>query len=229
MIASGLGLISTIMGMIGSSVANRRAKNELDALAAGQKISPAIGQGEQIYREMASQGLPGYENRLSDIDQSVPMTANQLRDFLSGGGAVDMINRIWSNRNKAVTDLQTADDAAKIENRQRLAQYLAGVVAPAQERLQDNLSSLSMAKIGINQAQTQDIMNYINTLLNTVGNDRLLYSWLNNKLGGKNSDNKDNTIAMQMNAGGGIPTSRPGGSGIFNPLYDNVNTLYAVR
>lgn len=222
MIASGLGLISTIMGMIGSSVANRRAKNEIDTLASGQKISPAIGQGEQIYREMASQGLPGYENRLSDIDQSVPMTANQLRDFLSGGGAVDMINRMWNSRNKAVTDLQTADDAAKIENRQRLAQYLAGVVAPAQERLQDNLNSLSMAKIGINQAQTQDNMNYINTLLNTVGNDRALYSWLNNKLGSKGG------VGSANNTWSNVPLSKPVDTIIPGQQYNFVNPLFEV-
>lgn len=193
MIGAGLGLLSSVMGIISSANANARTRRQIDELAAKQKMPAAIGQGEAIMRDLATKGLPGYQNQLSEINESVPMTINQMRDFITSGGAIEMANKLWSGRNKAVNQLQSADDAARVQNRQQLADYLSRVVAPAQSRLQDDINSLAMARMGTNQAQTQDLLNFVNTGLNAVGNDKGLYKWLGTKLGYDTDDDKDDS------------------------------------
>lgn len=183
MIGSILGIVSSLIGAITSASANKRSQKQLDTLASKQRVPEAVRRIEAILREQAASDMPGMQNQLSDIDTSQAQTISQARDYVSGGGLLGALGKIYTEGNKAKRGVYDANERFKTEAQNRLAAGLGSVVAPAEASLQDDLNSLALAKVGINQAGTQDKLNFMNTGLNAVSNDRGLLAIINSLLG----------------------------------------------
>jgi len=189
MVGAILGLLSSIIGAATSDSANNKTQSELDALARNQKVPDSVRAGEAILREQANMGLPGYESRKTDIESSIPQTLNQAKDYVSGGGLIESLSQIYSQSNKQKRDLANANDEAMIANKNKLASYLGGVSGAYESRANENLNDIALAKIGVNQAGTQDKLNFskngTESLTNLIGDDKALLEYL---LGGKDKD-----------------------------------------
>lgn len=183
MVGAAMGLVSSILGMIMSSQANKKSRGELDELAGKQTLSPALLSAEALLKEQATTGLPGYENQKAEIGSSTAQTINQMKDYVSGGGLIQAVADLTTKANARQRSLDDANNAAMLENKARLASFLGNTKAGAEYQLQDNLNSIATAKIGINQAGTQDALNFTNLGLNAIGNDRGLLAMINKLLG----------------------------------------------
>jgi len=184
MVGAILGLLSLVLGMGSSASANKKSKAELDAIAAKQRIPEGVLAGENILREQAGGNIPGFENRKSEIESSVPQTINQMKDYVSGGGLISALSNIYTKSNEEKRQLNDTNSEFQVNAKNRLASYLGGVKGGAETNLQNDLNSISLAKVGVNQAGTQDRLNYTNQGLNAVSNDKALYRMLSNLLNG---------------------------------------------
>lgn len=176
-------MLSTVLGLISSSSANKKSQASLDELAKKQKISEGVLAGENILREQAYGNMPGYENRMADIESSVPQTINQAKDYVSGGGLLDTLSKIYAESNKEKRALNDSNAMFQTQAKDRLASYMGGVKGGAETNLQNDLNSIALSKIGITQTGTQDKLNFMNMGLNAVSNDSALAKLINNLLG----------------------------------------------
>jgi hypothetical protein len=192
MVGAILGLLSSIIGAATSGSANDKTREELDILARNQKVPDSVRAGEAILREQANMGLPGYESRKTDIESSIPQTLNQAKDYISGGGLIESLSQIYSQNNKQKRDLANANDEAIIANKNKLASYLGSVSGAYESRTNENMNDIALAKIGVNQAGTQDKLNFmkygIDSLTQSVGNESGLLEQILALTGGKDNN-----------------------------------------
>jgi len=199
MVGAILGLLSSVLGMVSSASANKKSKAELDAIAAKQRIPEGVLAGENILREQAGGNIPGFENRKSEIESSVPQTINQMKDYVSGGGLISALSNIYTKSNEEKRQLNDTNSEFQVNAKNRLASYLGGVKGGAETNLQNDLNSISLAKVGVNQAGTQDRLNYTNQGLNAVSNDKALYRMLSNLLNGNGDQTTDPSTGYELN------------------------------
>lgn len=188
MVGAILGLLSSIIGSISANSANNKSQSELDALAGKQKVPDSVRAGEQIMREQASGNMPGYDNQMSNIDSSQAQTINQAKDYVSGGGLLSALSNIYTKGNEQKRGVMDANSMFQTQAKDKLASYLGQVSGGAEQTVQNDLNSLALAKVGINQAGTQDTLNFMNTGLNAVGNDKGLLAIINQLLSGSGSN-----------------------------------------
>jgi len=162
MFSSIVGLLASIIGGAVSSSANKDYQAELDDQIEKQKVSEALNQAEQIYKEQATRGLPYYEQQKAEIETSIPTTLNQARDYLSGGEMVDALKSIYSNTQQQKRQLDVANAQQRIANQQAYGQFLGSTLAPAQERVAAAQTALSLQKAEAEVTRQQDMLGFAN-------------------------------------------------------------------
>jgi gas vesicle protein len=178
-----LGIISSLIGAASAGKANKQSQRDLDALARNQRVPDAVKQGEELLRDLAYGDLPGYQYRLSDIESSQAQTINQAKDYVSGGGLLGALSEIYTRGNAAKRELTDTNAQYRDAAKNKLVDYLSRVTAGYDMKLQDDLNSIALAKVGVTQAGTQDKLNFMNTGLNAVSNDKGLLAIINKLLG----------------------------------------------
>ena len=183
MIGAILGLVSSLIGAATSASANEKSNTALNELAAKQRVPDSVRAGQAILSEQAAGDMPGMNNQLSDIESSQAQTINQIKDHVSGGGLLSALENIYTQGNAAKRGVYDANKQFQVSAKDKLAGYLGSISGGAESKVQDDLNSLALAKVGITQAGTQDKLNFMNTGLNSVSNDKGLLAIINKLLG----------------------------------------------
>ena len=157
-----VGLLASIIGGAISSSANKDYQAELDKQIENQRVSAALNQAEQIYKEQAMRGLPYYEQQKAEIETSIPTSLNQARDYLSGGGMVDALTSIYSNTQQQKRQLDVANAQQRIANQQAYGRFLGQVKAPAEQHVSDIQTELALEKAEAEVIRQQDILGFAN-------------------------------------------------------------------
>ena len=164
-----LGLLGSVVNMIGSSDSNEKTQEEIYALREKNKISEALKKAVNMASESAAGGLPGYESIQSDIKSELPTTLNQMRDMVSGGTLTDIMTQLYTRQNKSLRDLDVTNEQAKIANKKNLQDLLSGAMAGAETNQLATEMSLGLTSAALQQQGTKDQMSYLNQLLGGAG------------------------------------------------------------
>ena len=176
MIGSLLSLVPSLVGLFSSNSAHDDYSAELEKIKEQQKLSQSALQAKSLYAENATRGLAGYETMKEDIQNQLPTTLNESRDWLSGGGVVDFLSRSKAQTDQQLRQLNSANEQQKQKNMSDYAGYLGNNMAYREDQLLQNQSQLGIAK-GYNQvdkASTQNkIMGGVGNMLAGIGDEDL--------------------------------------------------------
>lgn len=127
-----------IANLIGGISANKKHKEYAKMLQGLSMTMPtAITDAETLYKGNASQGLPGYETYMADIESLLPSTVNVGREVVDNPSQLlDMVAKASATAGSKIRDLGIEDADAKLKNEVALANFLSSVKAPMQNDIQ---------------------------------------------------------------------------------------------
>lgn len=168
MVGALLGLVSSIIGGAMSSFSHDETQSQLSEMVRKTTVPESVRRGEAILREQANTGLPGYEEQLSEIDSSIPMTLNQAKDYISSGGLVESLSKMYSQSNAAKRELGRANDAAITANKDKLARYLGDVSGKYEYLTEAQKQALQLEGLKEQKASDYDTMAALSSGINSI-------------------------------------------------------------
>lgn len=145
MIGEILSLIPSIIGLFGSNKSHDQYSDELNRLNEQQRLSRSALQAKSLLAENATRGLVGLNTMRENVNNQLPTTLNESKDWLTSGGAVDFLSRASAATNKQLLALDMANESAKQDNMKMYAGYLGGAMANREDQLLDNKTQLGVA------------------------------------------------------------------------------------
>ena len=115
MVGEIIGLVGTLANMISGFAADSshaQSEEQLQKLRDKQKLAASWNKAEGLYRSDLGKGLPGYESEYSDILSRIPTTLNESKDYMTSGGAQELISKLFPQQNQALRNLNAANPTA---------------------------------------------------------------------------------------------------------------------
>ena len=165
---SAVPIIGAIPGIISAIVgANSSAdyQKKLEELRQQQHLAAGYKRGENIYKELSNEGLPGYESQESELDTSIPTTLNQMKDYVSSGSLVDAVAGMSAKVNQQKRQLGAANDAALLQNKQSLGNYESSVMGPAETKVADDKTQLAIGGAYEKMQGTSNSLGWMNQIV----------------------------------------------------------------
>ena len=165
-----LSLIPSVISMFSSNSAEDDYQKKLSAIRNNQALSQSALQAKSLLAENATRGLAGYETMKSDIENRLPETIAENRDWLSSGEAVDFLVKSKAETDRQLRSLATANEQQKQNNMKMYADYLGTNMANREDFMRNNQADIDIAKaqLGYNQAATNS--KQWGNLIGSVGN-----------------------------------------------------------
>ena len=155
-LTSSIGSIATLLqGLIGDK-SYKKTQDELNQEALSARLSEYTQRGVGIMNELGNTGLQGYNQMKQEVDSQIPTTLNEAKDYLSSGGLVDALSKIYTQSSAQKRDLGVANANALLENKQKLASYLGQVAGPQDTMASDEKRKIDLLKIANQSAQSQN-------------------------------------------------------------------------
>lgn len=127
-------LPSIIAGMFAKGQHNKFA-SFLEDMA--KDLPTGIEAGEDIFRELASKGMPGYEVAKERIGSTMPTTMSIAKDVVDSPSALlGVLAKGQEGVTSQIRQLNVQNEAARMANMGQYASYLSGPYAGAQIRQQ---------------------------------------------------------------------------------------------
>lgn len=174
MIGSLLSLIPSIVGLFSSNSAHDEYSDSLQKIRNNQKLSPSALQAKSMLAENATRGMAGYETMREDIENRLPVTINENRDWLSSGAAVDFLVKSKAQTDQQLRQLNVANAQTKQKNMDTYAGFLGGTMARQENDLLQNQSQLDVAGAynQVEKSATQNkIMGGVGNMLAGIGDE----------------------------------------------------------
>jgi hypothetical protein len=170
------GVVGTAAGILGdawnwvtSIKSNKETQAMVDALRNKNVLSPALLDSLNMVGEQSNQGLPGYENIVSEEKGKLPTTLNQIRDSVSSGNMMDIVTNLYTKQNQDLNQLAVADAQTKAKNKEKLSGFLANELAPAQDKQRSTEFGLTIGKDRVRQQGVKDNQGYLADILGKLG------------------------------------------------------------
>ena len=145
MVGAFLSLVPTIASLFASNKGHNEYGQDLNTLRQNQRLPESLLRANNLYAENATRGLPGYENYRQDIENTIPETINQSKDFLTGNGAIELLGNARARADKQIRDLNAANATAQQQNMDQYGRFLSDRMAWGETNLQNNMNELSVA------------------------------------------------------------------------------------
>ncbi len=132
-----LTLASAIPQILSGFVANSQHKTQSDLLSGMELDMPTgIKDAENILRENAASGLPGYEKYKGDIKSTMATGLSAYKDVIDNPAAIlGALSSSQTSMNESLADLAIKDAMVKLENEKSLASFLGGTKAGAEMQI----------------------------------------------------------------------------------------------
>ena len=164
-----LGIVSNAVNMFASGNADEGMISTIADQERKNVIPSALKQAMNIYGEQANEGLPGYESLVSEEKTTLPTTLNEMKDAATSGELMGKMTQLYAQRNKGLRDLGVANAQAKLGNKEKLAQFLGGPYANAQNTQLSTSMNLALAKASAMMGKTKQAGDYLSALGKGVG------------------------------------------------------------
>lgn len=168
--------IPTIVGLFSSNSAHDEYSDSLQKIRDNQKVSQSAIQARSLLAENATRGMAGYETMKEDIENRLPVTINENRDWLTSGGAVDFLVKSKAQTDQQLRNLAVQNAQAKQGNMNMYSQFLGTNMAQQENQLLQNQSQLDVAKAynQVDKSATQNkIMGGVGNALAGIGDQDL--------------------------------------------------------
>ena len=131
-------LIPIAISLVSSLVQNKQRKEYQSVLAKQNMSMPSgITDAEMIYQQLANVGLPGAEKIKENIFATAAGNLSQARRTTGGmGDYFEILNNAFTGAEDKASGIDIQDAQMKAGNSAQLAQFLAGVKAPAEQGIQ---------------------------------------------------------------------------------------------
>jgi len=203
-----VGILGDAWNWVTSIKSNKETQAMVDNLRNKNVLSPALLESLNMVGEQSNQGLPGYENMVSETKGRIPSTLNQIRDAVNSGEMMDTVTNLYTKQNETLNQLAVANAQTKTGNKEKLSGFLANDLAPAQDKQRHTGFGLAIGKDEVRQQGVKDNQSYLADILGKVGGSSGGGSgWLDAIFGGNGEDKKN-----PQPTGGGVDTSSGGGS-----------------
>lgn len=129
-----LSLASSLPSII-AGITAKKQHNQYASLLAGEakNLPTGIDAGEDIFRELASKGMPGFEVAKEQIASTMPTTMSAAKDVVdSPAGLLGVLAKGQEGVTDQIRKLNVDNEAARIGNMKQYASYLSGPYAAAQ-------------------------------------------------------------------------------------------------
>lgn len=140
-----ISLIPTIASLFASNKGHKQYGEDLDAIRKNQRMSDSLLQARSLYAENATRGLPGYENIRQDIENTIPETLNQSKDWLTGNGAIEMLGSARARADQQIRNLNAQNEQARLNNTMQYGQFLSGPMAAEDINMRNTQNELAVA------------------------------------------------------------------------------------
>jgi hypothetical protein len=142
-----LGLLGSVIGSFTQNSQTNSTQKQLNAMMGQNVISPYLVQGEHMLEEQTNQGVANYQGQREEIQSELPTTLNQIKDYASAGTLLDTLGKFQASQNKQLRALANQNAQAKMGNKANLAQYMAGVMGPADQQRMATNEQLQLGQI----------------------------------------------------------------------------------
>jgi hypothetical protein len=192
-------VVNTIANMASAFSANRAFNKEsagLTSIQNGLHLAPEWNQEEDLLRSDLGVGKHDYEQQQNEVRTGTASTMREASDFLTQGGMVEAMQKLYGAENKQLTQNQRENELA-IEGHKKDYTSFLGEKAKAQDTLLSTGRSLDLMKLGVDQQKTADMTSFANKgaegidpmrmfsqLMSTPGIDKYLAAMLAKKNGG---------------------------------------------
>ena len=219
MMGSIIGLLSSVIGGAISSSANKKYQKTLQDELDKQKLPDSLGKADLFYSDQAGRGSPYFEQQKAEIDTSVPTTLNQARDYMQGGGMVDLLTNLYSSGQKQHRQLNQQNEMTRMGNEQRYAQFLSGPMAGAEQNLSDTTTLMALAKGREEKQRSKDSLAFAQQGANSLDLTSLLGSeGLSDMIAGIFSPKTKSGVGQNM-FGSGQDYGISSGQGSVDPMF----------
>ena len=158
-------MIPSIVSMFSSAGAHDAYSNDLTNLQKQQKLSGSDILARNMLAENANRGLAGYETTKEDINNQLPETIGESKDWMNGSNVVDFLSKSKATTDKQLRDLNIQNEAQRNKNQDTYATFLSSLGAKEQQLLA-NRTALG-ENIALNNADKSN--SFVNGLTNLVG------------------------------------------------------------
>lgn len=141
-----ISLIPTIASLFASNKGHNQYGKDLEAIRKAQQPSQAMLQARSLYAENATRGLPGYETYKQDIENTIPETLNQSKDWLTGNGAIELLGSARARADQQIRQLNAANDQARMGNMDAYGRFLSGPMAADEINLRNTVNELAVGQ-----------------------------------------------------------------------------------
>jgi hypothetical protein len=142
-----LGLLGSVIGSFTQNSQTNSTQKQLNAMMGQNVISPYLVQGEHMLEEQTNEGIANYQGQREEIQSELPTSLNEIKDAASAGTLLDTFAKFQSGQNKQLRALANQNAQAKMGNKANLAQYMAGVMGPADQQRMETNAQLQLGKI----------------------------------------------------------------------------------
>jgi len=183
-----LGLLGSVIGSISQQSQTSSTEKQLAKMQANNTISPALLRGEGILEEQANEGIADYQGQREEIQSELPTTLNQIKDAASAGTLLDTLGNFQSRQNQQLRTLARENTQAKMGNKDKLANYLGQVIAPAEQQRQTTNQQLQLAGLAAQQQGSKSQQSYLMQGLGDIGKfaDSDNSDWISGLFGSRN-------------------------------------------
>lgn len=162
-------IIPQVVSMFSSSNASDDYNKKLEQIKEQQRLSSSALQAKSLLGQNATRGLAGYETMKEDIYNTLPVTLNETRDFLSGAGVVDYLAKAKASTDQQLRQLNAANEQERNRNEQLYATYLGNTMAGYENTMQDNRNDLSLAQASMDYNKAGTLTKQLGELAKGVG------------------------------------------------------------
>jgi len=164
----GLSLLSAIPQLVGGVVsygAHKKQANLLDSTTLD--MPTGVIDAEQILRDNANQGLPGYDKYKGDIMGSMATGLSAYKDVIDNPAAIlGALSSSQTGVNDALSELSIKDAMAKLDNEKTLAGFLGGTKANTQMQIDQYGDQM---KIGAGEERQRGLAELMQGISNGMG------------------------------------------------------------
>jgi hypothetical protein len=164
-----MGILTNAVNMIGSGNADSGMISTIADQERKNVISPAYKQALNIYGEQANEGLAGKESLVAEEKTMLPTTLNEMKDAATSGQLMSTMTKLYSQQQKGLRQIGVADAQAKQGNKEKLAEYLSGPYAKAQDTQLSTGMNLALAKASAMMGKTKVTGDYVSSIGKGLG------------------------------------------------------------
>ena len=157
-----VGILANLISGFASNSSHKQAGEDYTNIQKGIHSPDALNQAEGLYRQNLGVGDPNLNSKIERMKSRTVTSLNEAKDYLTGGGMVDALAKLYTKENENVEGAYEKDRLLKDQHKTDYANFLSNEKSRYESLTDAQKRELDFMKISNNQARTQDNLNFAN-------------------------------------------------------------------